>query len=45
MARKYIAKEVKEIKEQYNYDFRILLKKNTQKKYRKHCRYSKKKSY
>lgn len=31
MARKYIAKEVKEIKEQYNYDFRVLLKKNSQK--------------
>lgn len=31
MARKYIAKEVKEIKEQYNYDFSILLNQNSQK--------------
>ena len=31
MARKYIAKEIKEIKEQYNYDFSILLNQNSQK--------------
>lgn len=31
MARKYIAKEVKEIKEQYDYNFHVLLKKNSQK--------------